>query len=316
MSLNTISPENNKNNKYKKLSIGGCPIRIEVKCRFCKSYEVVKYGKRQTKKRGKIQRWKCGNCSKTFTVDEGFLFMKNNHRIVTYSLDVYCENLSSRKVKRSLKKYFETDISHVAILDWIRKYHEKIGKFVSKLKLKYGERDYTDETTIRCNGKEHQFGVIMNRKTRFIKASQYWEKAGYELKWDDIRQLWEQVKDGNKRPKIFQTDGLSAYDKAYLKVFYTNFKKDRVKWIRHVTSKTGKYNYIMERFFETLKEKFKIIKTFHAEWSSPLILQSLVMWYNWVRPHMGIDNLTPAQKAGFGVELGLNRWLGLIRLSV
>ena len=54
--------------------------KTEVKnvCPKCKSENVIKWTKRKTQNRGLIQRYKCNNCEKTFTIDDGFFRMRNN----------------------------------------------------------------------------------------------------------------------------------------------------------------------------------------------------------------------------------------------
>lgn len=39
-------------------------------------------------------------------------------------------------------------------------------------------------------------------------------------------------------------------------------------------------------------------------------------YYNFVRPHMGLDGRTPAEMAGLDLELGKNKWLGLIQKGI
>jgi hypothetical protein len=46
---------------------------------------------------------------------------------------------------------------------------------------------------------------------------------------------------------------------------------------------------------------------------TPIIPMNQI-YYNFVRPHMGLDGITPAEMAGVGIE-GNNRWMGLIDKS-
>jgi hypothetical protein len=39
-------------------------------------------------------------------------------------------------------------------------------------------------------------------------------------------------------------------------------------------------------------------------------------YYNYVRPHQGLNGGTPAQAAGIELELGQNRWMELLRKSL
>jgi hypothetical protein len=39
------------------------------------------------------------------------------------------------------------------------------------------------------------------------------------------------------------------------------------------------------------------------------------IYYNFVRPHMGLNGATPAEAAGLGVS-GENKWMGLLKKSI
>lgn len=45
-------------------------------------------------------------------------------------------------------------------------------------------------------------------------------------------------------------------------------------------------------------------------------MDGLKDYYNFLRPHMGIENETPAQRANINLELGRNRWKSIIRKSL
>jgi putative transposase len=39
------------------------------------------------------------------------------------------------------------------------------------------------------------------------------------------------------------------------------------------------------------------------------------IYYNFIRPHMGLKGATPAEAAGVGIK-GENKWMGLIEKSI
>jgi hypothetical protein len=49
--------------------------------------------------------------------------------------------------------------------------------------------------------------------------------------------------------------------------------------------------------------------------TAPAFMSGLRDYYNFVRPHMGIEGQTPAEAAGIDLELGRNRMKNLIRQS-
>ena len=44
-------------------------------------------------------------------------------------------------------------------------------------------------------------------------------------------------------------------------------------------------------------------------------MKGMEIYYNFVRKHQGIGNKTPQEKAISHLDLSVNKWLGLIRLS-
>ena len=90
-------------------------------CNFCRSENVVKKGFRQTENRGKIQRFICRDCKKSFCIDEGFYRMRNSEDKITQAIDLYFSNLSSRKVRNHFRRHLPKNASHVTILDWCRR---------------------------------------------------------------------------------------------------------------------------------------------------------------------------------------------------
>ena len=114
------------------------------KCIHCKSTNFVKKGFRKTEQRGKIQKYYCKDCQRFFTNDEGFYRMRYSDTTITLSVDMYLSNLSSRKMRNQLKRHFQTKVSHMTILDWVRKYSLKAHNFIEKLGYNLGKEYFAD----------------------------------------------------------------------------------------------------------------------------------------------------------------------------
>jgi len=56
------------------------------------------------------------------------------------------------------------------------------------------------------------------------------------------------------------------------------------------------------------------MRGFHNPESAEMILNLFVIWYNFLRVHQGIG-MTPAEKAGVKLNLGIDKWLNLIYRS-
>ena len=49
--------------------------------------------------------------------------------------------------------------------------------------------------------------------------------------------------------------------------------------------------------------------------TAKVLMDGLKNYYNFLRPHMSLENETPAKEANIDLELGRNRWYSLIRKS-
>ena len=49
--------------------------------------------------------------------------------------------------------------------------------------------------------------------------------------------------------------------------------------------------------------------------SASAIMKGYEIYYNFIRKHQGIDNKTPQEEATPLIDMGVNKWLSLIRLS-
>lgn len=249
--------------------------------------------------------------------DQGFWKMKNHEKMITMSIDMYLSNLSSRKMRNQLQRHFDLKISHVSILDWIRKYILKVHKFVDKLTPKLGGRFYADETEIprsqRRDKNNDVFWCSIDWDSRFINATLY---SPHNQNMKDGIEFLKRVKKSHTIPKYVQTDALGVYKSAMKKVFYNARLKydERTKHIVNNVSKTGKHNVRIETVFAKLKDRVHDFRGLKALWSAPIIMAGLVLQHNFIEPHTTTRKL-PCELASLKLEAGCNRWLGLIRMA-
>ena len=63
-----------------------------------------------------------------------------------------------------------------------------------------------------------------------------------------------------------------------------------------------------------IKDRVLDFRGLKALWSAPIMLLGLIIQHNFIEPHTSIRK-APCQLAGQDLDLGENRWLGLIKLS-
>jgi hypothetical protein len=63
----------------------------------------------------------------------------------------------------------------------------------------------------------------------------------------------------------------------------------------------------------SIREREKVMRGLKVD-DTPILPMNQI-YYNFIRPHMGLKGKTPAERAGVAVD-GENKWIGLIRKSV
>lgn len=285
-------------------------MKTEIKCSRCQGKNFVKKGFRKTDSRGKIQKYYCNDCRRYFTLDDGFFGMRTNPQTITMSIDMYLSNLSSRKMRNQLKRHFGIKRSHQTILNWIYKYVMKVHKFVDSLGYNMGQQFYADETMIRRQKQDDRFWACVDWETRMITGIHYSTSGNIEE-----AKLFIQKSISKGKPKFIQTDSAKFYPKAFKKLFYRNKLGGlEVEHKIQNVSKTKIHNYRIETVFMKIKDRVDDFRGLKALWSAPIIMMGLTIQHNWIEQHSTTKKV-PCELAGQNLNLGENRWLGLIRLA-
>jgi len=236
--------------------------------------------------------------------------MRNKPEIITMSIDMYVSNLSSRKMRNQLKRHFDHKISHVSILDWVRRYTLKVHKFIEKQGYNLGQRFYADETMIDCEGRKDRFWCCLDWDTRLITGVHY-SLAANPIEAQEF--LKNAIAKG--KPKYIQTDAGMFYPRAFRKMFYSNkFGGLVVEHRIQNYQETRIHNYRIETVFMKIKDRVLDFRGLKALWSAPILLNAIVIQHNFIETHTTINEI-PCETAGVKLGLGENRWLDLIRLS-
>ena len=278
------------------------PLSGEMLCKFCNSSKIIKYGKANNK-----QVYFCKSCARKFVPNEGFEGMKYDPRVVTTTLDLYFKDVSLRKIADHLKQCYSLDIDHSTVYRWISKYTEIIEAYVATLEPELGDIWHTDEMKVKIGGEWRWLWNVMDEKTKFHMVSVITKTR--EI--DDAKKAFRKSKEvGNKKPRLMVTDGLPSYKKAFNAEFYDHHQS--CKHIADVALQES-LNNVLERMHGSIREREKIMRGIKVD-DTPIIPMNQI-YYNFVRPHMGLEGATPAEAAGVGIEEE-NKWMGLLRRSI
>jgi transposase-like protein len=164
-----------------------------------------------------------------------------------------------------------------------------------------------DELFLKVSGDMKYLYAMLDNDTRFWIAQQV-SDSKYTA---DITPLFRQGKKvAGKVPSTVITDGAFNFHSAFASAYYRENKALMTQHIRHVRMSGDNNNNRMERFNGEIRDREKVIRNL-KKIDTP-ILAGMQIYHNYVRPHMALDNQTPAEKAGISVK-GQNKWLTLIQ---
>jgi putative transposase len=287
----------------------------EISCAKCKGIDVVRDGVRHTKHGTDIQRYSCKNCHYRFTVNSGFEKARADPKVITAALDLYFKGISLRKVCDHIKQFHGIEVSHVAIIKWIRKFVRLVKPYVDSIEAPHLSGVYhVDEMMVHVRKEENGVGHyawlwnLMDNTTRFwicAKISQKREIA-------DARAVFQEAKKiAPKQPGAIIHDGLPAYNEAFQKEFFTR-KNPRTMNIRSVSVRHEGLNSKVERLNGSVRDREVVMRGMDHKDSAQTLIEAMRIYHNYIRPHQGLDGKTPAEASGIKID-GNNKWKALIQ---
>ena len=276
-----------------------------TECIFCHGSNIKKYGIRHNKS-GDIQRFVCGDCTKTFSVNIGFQKMRSNPQVITSALQLYFTGESLRSIQKFLRLQGK-EVTHKTIHIWIKKYTKLMQEYLNKITPQVGDTWRADEVWVKVKGDTKYLFALMDDETRFWIAQ---EVADSKFK-HDARNLLRLGKEATQtKPKVFVTDGLGAYHDAFQKEFRMKDGQKHTTHFRHIHLKGDMNNNQMERMNGEFRDREKVIRGVKSA-NSPLF-DGYQIYHNYFRPHLSLDGKTPAEASGVKIE-GQNKWITLIQ---
>ena len=273
-------------------------------CKFCHSTNIIRYGKKNSK-----QNYFCKDCKRNFVNNVDFENMKYNPKMIALTLDLYFRGLSLRKISQHLKEFYDLEVTHMSIYNWIEKYIGIMNEYVNSIHPDIGEVWHTDEMQVKFGGEWEYLWNVMDEQTRFQLAS----VVSKVRKVKDARMVFQRAKQncGGRKPKFIVTDGLGSYKRAVKKEFITN--TGETEHLYNVGIQHHPNNNHVERLHGSIRDREKTMRGLKID-NTPIV-EGHRLYYNFIKPHEGLDGKTPSEKAGITIE-GDNKWLALMRNAI
>src|ERR1700733_7139864 len=124
-------------------------------------------------------------CGYRFSFNVGFEKMHATPQMITSAMQLYFTGESLRNTQKFLKMQ-GLEVSHVAILNWIRKYVGLMDEYLDKITPNVSDKWRADEVYVKFKGNRKYLFATMDDETRF---------------W--IAQEVSQVKEGANASRLF-----------------------------------------------------------------------------------------------------------------
>jgi transposase-like protein len=200
----------------------------------------------------------------------------------------------------------------VTVIKWIRKFSELIDNYAQTLRPQLSGVWNCDEMKTKMAHEEPINGErfywlwnALDNGSRYLVASHLTRGRTHR----DAREFFEVAKkQAKKDPKVIFSDGLDSYRGEYKPV-----GKEIPAHIANVGIRSHMGNHRVERLHNSMREREKVMRHLKRANSAEKVFKGYRAYYNYVRPHMALENHTPAEMAAIPIQLGTNRWLDLIR---
>jgi len=275
-------------------------------CLSCGSEKIIKHGVRKNKN-SQIQRYECNQCGKWFVKNLGFERMAASPQAITSAMQLYFTGESLRNVQKFLRLQ-GVNVSHVTVLNWIKKYVGLMETYLQDFTPKVGDTWRTDEMYVKFSGNMKYLFAMMDDETRFRISQMVADHKGTS----DVRPMFRESKEvAEKMPKTFISDGANNFHDAYRKEFTDTYgEKPSAVHVRHIRMAGDMNNNKMERQNGEVRDREKTMRGLKNP-DSP-ILKGYQIFHNYIREHEGLKGKTPAEAAGITIE-GSNKWLTIIQ---
>ncbi len=179
----------------------------------------------------------------------------------------------------------------MAIYKWIKGFGSIFKEIVSKYmpkNLSSSDEWHVDETVIKIAGKRYYIWTLIDYETRYVLG--WYLITSREAA--SAFHLFSKVKEKHGTPAAIVSDRLPSY------LIPTNIVFDSSKHIKVQSCFDETTNNLIESFFKRFKHKYKTCLGLKVEASVQALLEGFFFFYNYIRPHSGLNNETPARVAG------------------
>jgi putative transposase len=215
------------------------------------------------------------------------------HIIIAAIVMFFIGNNSFRQIALMMRILHNVSISHTTVSNWCTRFAPLFQNIALELipSLDFSSDEWhADETVVKIQGRKHYIWFIVDSETRFVLG---FHLSPYRSSPQAFSLLHQTLSLPGK-PAAIVSDRYAAYKQPV--------KSLGLRHIRVQSFKDDIPNNLIEAFNKQFKSWYKTKQGFCSFDSANNLISMFVFFFNFVRPHSALSNLTPAQVAGLSLS--------------
>ncbi len=256
----------------------------EIKCKFCKSQRVTKYGRYKD-----IQRWWCKDCGRKFVHNGALPGMKTPLGQIDAAIKLYYQGGSIASIRKTLDRDFGYYPSDSTLYGWISRFKGLTTGKTNGDAPQVG--DVWAVNALKPQGKKYWIMDVLDAKTRFLLAIEISNRNNM----GSLKHLLEASAEvAHKIPeKVIQC---SKQEAGILELNWNSGTRE-VPLVPLDSASDAD----LERCWQSIHRIIKRIVRGKNRGSTHLIIGGWINYYNYVRHNDALGGRTPAEACGVGL---------------
>ena len=256
----------------------------EIKCKFCKSQRVTKYGRYKD-----IQRWWCKECGRKFVHNGALPGMKTPLGQIESAMKMYYQGGSISSIRKQLDRDFGYYPSDSTLYGWISRFKGLTTGKTNGEVPRVG--DVWAINAVRPQGKKYWIMDVLDAKTLFLLAIEITNRNNAAA----IRHVIESSAEvARKAPEKIVNCSRDENDSLDLTLDSDSREIEVVPFDRE-------RDVNLEKSWQSIHRIIKRIVRGKNRGSTQLIVSGWINYYNFVRHNEALGGRTPAEACGVGL---------------
>jgi putative transposase len=273
-----------------------CIINIEIRCKYCNSRNISKYGIYKN-----IQRWWCKDCKRKFADNSDYQRTRIPSEAVHSVLYLYYKGMPLKSIRQQLEEEYGCYPSDSTIYRWVKRNTIQGEQDIKDHQPQVGSTWLIHESSLMIGSKRYWIFDLLDSLTHYLLASTLTSNHDQE----DIKTLIESARDRAKRiPEVLIVRRPSKYLKGVELALGAASSHIQMK-----TTDQEEKIISSKYWISMIKRRRILLHNLKLEKMRQLILKGCILYHNYYLTQRSLNGKTPSQAAKIEFQTITDQWL-------